>query len=797
MGRTDGGFGSLTMGMVTVLRGKARAWGGLLRVLAVLTMVAPVIWALSTKVPNLVETPISSDRGDRIAVPIELSYVDYPGSNGEHVARMNLYLGNPEVLVRRRAIEILVANYLTNPRLKSAELSVVGTSCQFETPPRADYPNNATLPFMRGKGCAPLHGAPTGQLELTVRFTGPGRVGLWTYRPLGSPSDQNVIYVPDPAWSDLGLKVELRGYYVDRIGRSGYRRADLLAYMWNVSDDSLWIWIATASAVVLLILGALALPNRATRWPVLPASGAGLLLSGGISLLYVVLVPPFQAADEPSHFLGYGYVTGDPQLEPEAAQWAKRGHFERLQFHPNERFRPTDIGRPYMVDWNDVFVVDVTRSSVTVPFWRRIGNRLNNLTVPRRLLTLRLINVAVFSVTIAVCTVMIGLLSTAKRPETAVGMLLLVPTLPFFGTYVSNYAPVVAAYAIVASACLVLFLDGPRAHFAGVPLGLGFAFAVATTRSALPMAILLLIVLLARAALRGRGEREGSLGRTAIFWSGILAGVAAFAWLFTERYAWRMGIELARVSSRATSIASVALAHPWLMAAATLAAVVALEGFCSVVRRACKGRIQRHVVRWIRPTCLLGIAAVVATLVASIFLNLPHLTSARGAGPVTLGTYVRETLATVATPFRLRDPDFLLSTTFWGGFGWVDTILPPFVLALLSVGTAAATIIVLRRLSVSRDVRKFCWLVTSALAFFATVALYAAATFWMSPDLHGRYLIGPYLFALLVAWSPGLCADEGGGRVSLKPNEWVARGMWLLVVVGHASALLTILTRYF
>lgn len=785
------------MRVVSVLRSKAEAWGWPLRVLAVLAMMSPVMWALSAKVPNLVETELTSDRGDRIAVPIELSYADYPGSSGQHVARMNLHLGNPEVLVRRQAIEIRVANYLTSPRLKSAELLVVGTGCRFETPSNVEYPNNETLPFMRGKGCVPLQGAPTGALELTVRFTGPGRVALWTYRPQGPPTNPSVIYLPDPSWSDLGLKVELRGNYVDRIGPSRYRRADLLAYMWNVSDGSMWIWIATAAAVVLLILGALALPTRATRWPVLRASGAGLLLSAGISLLYVVLVPPFQAADEPSHFLGYGYVTGDPQLEPEAARWAKRGHFERLQFHSHERFRPADIDRPYMVDWNDVFVVDVTRSSVTVPFWRQIGDRLNTLTVPRRLLMLRLINVAVFSVTIAVCTAMVGLLSTAKRPETAVGMLLLVPTLPFFGTYVSNYAPVVAAYVIVASACLVLFLDGPRAHFAGVPLGLGFAFAVAATRSALPMIVMLLMVLLGRAALRGRGEREGSLGRTAIFWSGILAGVAALAWLFTERYAWRMGIELARVSSRATSIASMALTHPWLMAGATLAAVVALEGFCSLGRRASKGRIQKQVARWIRPTCLLGIAAVVTTLVGSIWLNLPHLTPVRSAGPVTVGTYVRETLATVATPFRLRDPDFLLSTTFWGGFGWVDTILPPFVLALLSVGTAAATIVVLHRLSVSRDVRRFCWLLTSALAFFATVTVYAATTFWMSPDLHGRYLIGPYLLALLIAWSPGLSADEYGGQMSLDTNEWVARGTWLLGGVGHSSALLTILTRYF
>ena len=115
-----------------------------LSVVAVLAMVTPMLWALSTRVPNLVETPLTSDRGERIAVPVELSYLDYPGTARSHVAKMDLHLGNLEVLVRRRTIEILVANYVTTPRLESAELAVTGTGCRFETPARGDWLDNAT-----------------------------------------------------------------------------------------------------------------------------------------------------------------------------------------------------------------------------------------------------------------------------------------------------------------------------------------------------------------------------------------------------------------------------------------------------------------------------------------------------------------------------------------------------------------------------------------------------------------------------------------------------------------------------
>ena len=81
---------------------------------------------------------------------------------------------------------------------------------------------------------------------------------------------------------------------------------------------------------------------------------------------------------------------------------------------------------------------------------------LKNLPTSRQFLILRLINAAIFSFAIAACVAMVTLISAVRRPESAIAMLLLVPTLPFFATYVSNYAPAVAAYALIATACLIL-----------------------------------------------------------------------------------------------------------------------------------------------------------------------------------------------------------------------------------------------------------------------------------------------------------------------------------------------------
>ena len=568
--------------------------------------------------------------------------------------------------------------------------------------------------------------------------------------------------------------------------------------MWNVAAGSAWVWTAIVIGVTLLALGAVATSTtrekEKTHARALRLAVAGFCWSAGLSLLYVVVVPPFQAPDEPSHFLGYGYVTNNPELQDDAARWGWASHSERLRGHPDERFRPSDMGHPYLVNWHLVSPVGFGRSSITVPVWRRVSVLLKGLPTSRQFFILRLINAAVFSLAIAASVAMITLLTSARRAESAIALLLLVPTLPFFASYVSNYAPGVAAYALIASACLILFLDGPRAHFAGFPLGFGLALAVASSRSALPMVVLVSVVAGTRLVIGGKAK---GVGPAAIFWGGVCLGAAALIWLLTRPYADGIISDLILTAPRASAAVSVALSHPLLSAIAVAAAGALLEGVSGALRRRW-GRWGRQVVeRAIAPVCLMGIAAVAATLVASAFMKLPHLTPAVTASSVKTQTYILQAVATAATPFRLKDPDFLLSTTFWGAFGWVDTILPEIVLALLSLSCAFATVVMLRALSVTKDVRRFCWLTATVVAFFATLATYAAAVLWTAPDIHGRYLIGPYLVALMLAWSPALCVEDRGAVSAGTACDWVARAAWLVLGVGHATALVTILTRYF
>ena len=276
----------------------------------------------------------------------------------------------------------------------------------------------------------------------------------------------------------------------------------------------------------------------------------------------------------------------------------------------------------------------------------------------------------------------------------------------------------------------------------------------------------------------------------------MAAGAIALNWLLTERYAEGVVSDLRGPlldPARRCRLSCPDLFSPrWPML--TVAAL--MEAGSARLRRQW-GRWGRQAVeRALGPACLIGIVGVSGTLMASVFVPLAHLTPALGTS-ATAATYVMQAVATAATPFRLRDPDFLMSTTFWGAFGWVDTILPDVVLGMLSISGAFAAVVMLRRIAVRKDVRRFCWLVAILVGFFGTVAVYAAAVFWTAPDLHGRYLIGPYLVAIMLVWSPALGFDSSPGAPTNSACDWVARIAWSMLGVGHACALVTIVTRYF
>ena len=67
-------------------------------------------------------------------------------------------------------------------------------------------------------------------------------------------------------------------------------------------------------------------------------------------------------------------------------------------------------------------------------------------------------------------------------------------------------------------------------------------------------------------------------------------------------------------------------------------------------------------------------------------------------------------VGTMATMFRLADPNFLLSSTFWVGFGWLDTMPGPPFQALLVLLVGLALCALLLRIARRGEGRRLLWL---------------------------------------------------------------------------------------
>jgi hypothetical protein len=146
-------------------------------------------------------------------------------------------------------------------------------------------------------------------------------------------------------------------------------------------------------------------------------------------------------------------------------------------------------------------------------------------------------------------------------------------------------------------------------------------------------------------------------------------------------------------------------------------------------------------------------------------------------------SYAQEVLTSFAVPFRLLNHDLFLSTLFWSGMGWIDIVVPVWMLDI-AIGATVTMIVwslMQARGDTARALRYFALVVGLALS----LPVYAIGTYSVTSLLYGRYLVGWYLLIVMTVWTtPAL---------SLRP--WWP---WLVVLIAvHAYYLQSIPARYF
>ena len=759
---------------------------------------SPLAVVLSRTIPATAQRQLAEAAAGDQSVPVELPRAAVQSLAGiSYLHRVRLETRNIGQIADRSEIRLLVATHGTSPSLDAGELAISGTECTYRTVRGARFPNNEYVTFRRGRGCAPLHGTPTGELRLTLRFSTAGRAALWTYTPSpGAAISHDAILIADPVLPQSYARPIVRGVLVDTYPANSARRVDLLAYVWQVSGSSRWIWIALAGSATLVWCAALCFQRGAAdvndrpRPDAARAAAGAFCAAAGLSVMYAVLVPPFQAADEPNHFITFATVIGRPALANEATAWAELSHFERIQFHPDERFGPADRDRRG-ITWNDGVAQDTIRGAGILWLWRAVSVVVGTLPIAHLLLALRLINTLLFASTVACYVLLVAWITGTRHPELWVVPLFLVPTLPFFASYVSNYSLLVDAYIVLAAGAIVLSCGRPRASIAGPLIAGSWIVAALVSRSAVPLAPMIAALLLARLVM---GAQQRPVLSAAVFWSGVGLAIAAGLKLAAVTYAQAIGTVADRLlRSSIASLISAAVQDPWLAVLPAAAAVGAEVMIAALLRRAGPRRVDgcRTLVRLAAGGAA---AAMVLLLAASFVIDVPRLYPVDPLSPPPPLVYAKAATRAGLTMFRFGRPDLLMSVTFWGGFGWLDTLLPDAAVAALAGATGVAFAALFFWTARVRSIRTMILVCCVVLGYAAALAAYAVSVSRTTPaDLHGRYLIGLYLLVVTLAWTALPRAVDAAWinrRIAV-----TAGGMACLGI--HAYSLAMILQRYF
>lgn len=757
-------------------------------------LVGSVAITLSSHVANVRDRALAPDNPRWIPTAIPLQPAGE--QNGIHVQRLRLHAADVQAVVRRQEIDVLFATWGRSVRLARGSLDLAG--CQYSTPAGEQVRDNSLVRFVRGSQCTAESRVASDEIVLTMRVPGAEPLAVWTFMPPPGVAGGELIFVGGRPDATTAVPI-LRGRYVDGREPSRVRRVQLLAYMWQISDTPYWIGGVLAIVGVLLVAGGALYPaSNARAAPraralVRQTVGAGCFALA-LGLLYAVLVPPFEAPDEPDHFLAFADLTGRPWLRDQAADLARVGHLERIKFHNLEKFRPADVGQPYAEAWNaDIFPVPIGgRSRTTQAVWRAVGGVTAAFRAPATLLAIRVINAVLFGAAVAIG---VALLGATRAPPAAATVFLLVPTLPFFAVHVSEFAVLTSTYVVFAAVVAALFTDGPRTDWLGLAVGLCAALMLAGGRSGAPMLGVLGVALVGRILL-GQASDKAPWRAAAVFWIGATLGAALLIVLSSDEYS--RGLwpgDAAHTGSRFRDAAEALRNRPWLFVA-PIPAGFALEMAFNWFRIRIPDGWNRAAAVAARSLAYAGALALVAVPIASIFVQMPALRFFTHEARPPLRDYVANTLAVIGTSFRMGSPDMLLSTSFWGGFGWIDTILPDGVVTALVLLFGAMAVVLLLRIGRQREVRRFAWLGLLAGGWTLALVLYAVSSHYLYRNLHGRYLVGLYLSVLAVIWTaPWL----GGLEPTKEPAGRLSSGPLLLAAAAlvHGYALTCILRRYF
>lgn len=704
--------------------------------------------------------------------PVRLS-VNESRSDGEWRHASGLVATRSNLLRDAGEIRFFVGTYGATPEAREFVIRESSSGAILFARDPGKVENNAEVRLRKIKS----PGDSTGELRLEVVFRGGDDLAVWAQIPgVGDDAaDRNLIV---SAGDQRGI---IWGTWFSGREVSPVSRLALLDAMW---DHSVIARITGVLGLLLLTVGVIGGSRLAGRIQM-------VLLFAGISLIYALVVPPFQAPDEPDHFLTLaGEVGGEAgkDLADSALRLANNSHFESIKFRPAVKFAAEDIGRPEGTGWASHVTPtgsQALRSPLAALLWPTLGRVISGFEAADALMMLRVLNIVLLASAFFVCLN----LAPAADSSVVAAFLLMIPTLPFFGLHFSNHALPLAA-TVAATGMALRAAGGNQLRSSDYPLWgalSGLAFVAGVTGIA-TMAVMAGLAWVAAMGTSGKMFRDQirlasayTGGALAVIFCVILA-VSGQEYLvdFINRIVrwWTGPVGTAFRFSPFLVIPGLALAWIGSVGLLSMSAKAFSKGWGKVI--------------WL----VAGVWFVFLAL--SLFHAGPVLPGIEGGEipDIPIGKYGRLAVGAFLSGFGLGAGDSLVVRSFWGGFGWLDAFPPDWLVRGVKLMPTLGISLLLLDGVARRDAgsgKVAGWVTVVTFLTCAAVAALAFSTHRINVNLHGRYLAGLYVIFTAVC---GLGASRRLARCSDPVKNASRQAMIVAVLFIHSTCWCSLALRY-
>jgi hypothetical protein len=472
-------------------------------------------------------------------------------------------------------------------------------------------------------------------------------------------------------------------------------------------------------------------------------------------------------------------------------------HFERLKFQRAETFNAADALQPYPVAWSaHVAPFDLAgRSALEAALfraWKPPAFDASGGSLFGYLRDLRLL-IAAWALACAFgCGWVLTRVSLEDTPagfHAALLLFALLPAVPQFVTHVSNYGFLIGSLVLVLGAASIR----PRTERQGVlkfaAFGLALAFCCLSGRIGLTALVLLPLASLWKPSVP-------SVSAWKVWAVAFVAFAAPLLFAKTQSFAF-LGQGFAVFASFAPNLPpNVFLLAPVFLGCVVLAGVDTLLAQKAELRPLPAGPPVSDVVKPTRSdkALFLSLAAALSfILVVSYFVPLSGLRENEDVDAVRGLAYVWEVLPRFVRSLGISDPEYFLSSSFWSGFGWLDTLFPRRLVRVLKCLPIALAFAALAGWWWRSDgKRPAVFLVACWALGLGIVSLEAFAISFERVNLHGRYLSLPFL--VLTA---GAVLPLAMGRAN-RALQWLpTKALVVLALCLQFHSLRFVLERFF